>query len=86
MQVTQLLGNALGMVLSATIVFDYPTIDSLAQRVAGQHAAPQPVASARAARRLSSFSGLLATRRGSLSDVFQRRCCPCKACHKHLVC
>ena len=68
---TQLLGNALGMVLPSTIVFDYPTIESLAERLA-EPEQEQPAETSRAYRR-SSFSALLADRRGSLSDVFRRR-------------
>lgn len=40
MQVASLLGNALGMIMPSTVVFDYPTIDALSSFVAASMVQP----------------------------------------------
>ena len=41
-QVASLLGNALGMIMPSTVVFDYPTIDALSGFVAASMVQPFP--------------------------------------------
>lgn len=79
----QLLGNALGVILPSTIMFDYPSIEALAAAIAGPaevlednptRSGSQDGSAPIMQRRKSSFSDLFRDRNRSLSDVFKFRC------------